>query len=94
MRFSQKGVMVYQDRLDPQFDTMTSWLLQREALRRAANEINTTSGSGLEGVLARISAEVTAEAAVRVAASENSVSGPGSPSPPHSNVMQNDNSRR
>ena len=55
-----------QDRPDPEFDAMTSRLLRREALRRAAEELNTTSGPGLEGVLARISAEVTAEAADRV----------------------------
>jgi phage shock protein A len=55
--------MVGQDAPDPQFDAMTARLLRREALRRAAQELNTTSGPGLEGVLARISAEVTAEAA-------------------------------
>ena len=52
-------------RPDPQFDAMTARLLRREALRRAAEEMNTTSGPGLEGVLARISAEVTAEARCR-----------------------------
>jgi hypothetical protein len=50
---------------DPQFDAMTARLLHREALRRAAEELNTTSGPGLEGILARISAEVTAQAASR-----------------------------
>jgi hypothetical protein len=55
--------MVDQDRPDPEFDAMTTRLLRREALRRAAQELNTTSGPGLEGVLARISAEVTAAAA-------------------------------
>ena len=59
--------MVEQDRPDPVFDAMTSRLLRREALRRAAEELNTTSGPGLEGVLARISAEVTAEASARIA---------------------------
>jgi hypothetical protein len=54
-----------QDPPDPAFDAMTSRLLRREALRRAAEELNTTSGPGLEGVLARVSAEVTAEAAAR-----------------------------
>jgi len=58
-----------QDVPDPQFDAMTARLLRREALRRATEELNTTSGPGLEGVLARISAEVTAEAACRQAAS-------------------------
>jgi hypothetical protein len=52
---------VDQDRPDPEFDAMTSRMLRREALRRAAEELNTMSGPGLEGILARISAEVTAE---------------------------------
>ena len=51
-----------QDPADPAFDAHTSRLLRREALRRAAEELNTTSAPGLESVLARISAEVTAEA--------------------------------
>jgi hypothetical protein len=59
--------MVDPDGPDPQFDAMTARLLRREALRRAAEEMNTTSGPGLEGVLARISAEVTAEAQLRTA---------------------------
>jgi hypothetical protein len=58
--------MVELDRPDPVFDAMTSRLLRREALRRAAEELNTTSGPGLEDVLARISAEVTAEAGARI----------------------------
>jgi len=49
------------------FDAQTSRQLRREALRRAAEELNTTSGPGLEGMLARISAETTAEAAARMA---------------------------
>jgi hypothetical protein len=49
-----------QDRPDPAFDATTSRLLRREALRRAAEELSTTSPRGLEDVLARISAEVTA----------------------------------
>jgi phage shock protein A len=60
--------MVDQDAPDPQFDMMTSRLLRREALRRAAEELNTTSGPGLEEALARISSEVTEEAAYRHAA--------------------------
>ncbi|MSP01872.1 MAG: hypothetical protein EXR07_12605 [Acetobacteraceae bacterium] len=44
------------------FSVTTSRLLRREALRRAAEELNTTSPPGLESALARISAEVTAEA--------------------------------
>jgi phage shock protein A len=46
-----------------EFNTMTNRLLRREALRRAAEELNTTSGPGLESVLSRISDEVTADAA-------------------------------
>jgi phage shock protein A len=59
--------MAGQDRPDPGFDVMTSRLLRREALRRAAEELNTTSPRGLEDVLARISAEVTADARARIA---------------------------
>jgi hypothetical protein len=59
--------MVDQDAPDPQFDAKTARLLRREALRRAAEELNTTSGPGLEAVLERISAEVTAEASARIA---------------------------
>jgi len=51
---------------DPVFDANTSRLLRREALRRAAEELNTTSPQGLEDVLARISAEVTADADARI----------------------------
>jgi phage shock protein A len=55
------------DAPDPQFDSMTNRMLRREALRRAAQELNTTSPPGLEGALARISAEVTQEAAEELA---------------------------
>ena len=58
--------MTQQDPPDPAFDAKTSRLLRREALRRAAEELNTTSPRGLEDVLARISAEVTAEANERI----------------------------
>ncbi len=51
------------DKPDPAFDTLTSRLIRREALRRAAEELSTATPSGLESALARISAEVTAEAA-------------------------------
>jgi hypothetical protein len=60
-------IMSGQDRDDAQFDAVTARLIRREALRRAAEELNTTSGPGLEGVLARISAEVTADAAEKIA---------------------------
>ena len=55
------------DQNDPAFNAATARLLRREALRRAAEEMNTTSGPGLEGMLGRISAEVTAEAAETLA---------------------------
>ena len=64
--------MVKQEPPDSQFDTMTARLLRREALRRAAEEMNTTSGPGLESVLTRISAEVTAEAHTRLKGTEQS----------------------
>ena len=67
--------MADRDPADPRFDAMTARLLHREALRRAAEELNTTLGPGLEGVLARISAEVTADAVSRVAASRATVRG-------------------
>ena len=54
--------MVDQDPPDPQFNATTARLLQREALRRAADEMSTMTGPGLENALARISAEVTEEA--------------------------------
>jgi hypothetical protein len=50
---------------DAEFQAMTARLLRREALRRAAQELNSTSGPGLEDVMSRISAEVTAEATAR-----------------------------
>jgi len=59
--------MVAQDGPDPASDTMTSRLLRREARRRAAEELNTTSPRGREDVLARISAQVTAGACVWIA---------------------------
>jgi hypothetical protein len=58
--------MADQEFCDPQSDAITARLIRREALRRAAEELNTTSGLGLESVLARISAEATAEAADRL----------------------------
>ena len=57
--------MADQDAPDPQYDAMTSRLLRREALRRAAEELSTMTGQGLEQALARVSAEVTEEAAYR-----------------------------
>ena len=57
--------MAIPDITDPAFNAMTARLLRREALRRAAEEPNTTSGPGLESVLERIARESTEEAAER-----------------------------
>ena len=65
--------MVDQDAPDPQFDAMTARLLGREALRRAAEELSTMTGPGLEEALARISTEVTDEAAYRRATAAEKV---------------------
>lgn len=54
-----------QDPPDPAFNAMTSRLLRREALRRAAEELSTMTGPGLEQALARIATEVTEEAVYR-----------------------------
>jgi phage shock protein A len=67
-KFVKENPMVDQNTPDRQFDAMTSRLLRREALRRAAEELGTMTGPGLEQALARVSAEVTEEAAYRNAA--------------------------
>jgi phage shock protein A len=59
----REGAMTDQDQPDPAFDTFTSRLIRREALRRAALELSTATPAGLESTLAQISAEVTADAA-------------------------------
>ena len=51
-----------------EFNAKTARLLRREALRRAAEELNPMTGPGLEGVMSQISAEVTAEALEKHAA--------------------------
>jgi hypothetical protein len=50
------------DKPDAVFETFSARLIRREAKRRAALELSTTSPAGLESALARISAEVTADA--------------------------------
>ena len=55
------------------FEATTARLLRREALRRAAADLNTSSPPALENALARISAEVTAEAQEK---RERAVQGP------------------
>jgi hypothetical protein len=62
---SARNSVADQDSPDPQFDAMTSRLIRREALRRAAEEVNTMSGPGLEQTLARVSDEVTEDAVYR-----------------------------
>jgi hypothetical protein len=59
----QEIVMTDADLPDPEFESLTSRLIRREALRRAALELSTTTPAGLESALAKISAEVTEEAA-------------------------------
>lgn len=55
--------MTTDDAPDPAFDTFSARLIRREALRRAALELSTATPAGLESALARISDDVTAEAA-------------------------------
>lgn len=43
-----EDTMMEREYSDPHFDAVTARLLRREALRRAANELNTTLGPGLE----------------------------------------------
>lgn len=57
--------MAGQEQTEAEFNTATSRLLRREALRRAAEELNPMSAPGMEGLLSRISAEVTADALAR-----------------------------
>ncbi len=54
----------------PIAETFSARLIRREAERRAALELATSTPAGLESVLARISAEVTAEAADAKAAQD------------------------
>ena len=46
----------------PKIGSLNARLLEREALRKAARELNVTFGPGLEDALAKVSAEVTEEA--------------------------------
>ena len=59
----QENAVTDADTPDPEFDTFTSRLIRREAQRRAALELSTATPAGLESALAKISAEVTDEAA-------------------------------
>jgi hypothetical protein len=67
----EEGQMAKQHEPDPNFDATTARRAHREALRRAAEELNTTSS--LEAVLARISAEVTAAASRSAGAASGKV---------------------
>jgi hypothetical protein len=73
-----------QDKSDAEFNAATSRLLRREALRRAAAELNTTSGPGLESMLERIANEVTADAAERLAEKRDAATLASPPAPPQS----------
>jgi hypothetical protein len=64
-QIQRKILTVEQQQSDPEFNAMTARLLRREALRRAATELNTISAHGLESMLERISTEVTMEAVER-----------------------------
>jgi hypothetical protein len=59
--------------IDAKFNAQVARSLHREALRRAAHDVNKTFGPGLENVLEQISADSTAEAAERVTGHENVV---------------------
>jgi hypothetical protein len=71
--------MPEQDESDREFNAMSNRLIKREQLRRAAADLNNTSPPALENALANISAEVTQEAAERLAAAAKT-----KPSPPQS----------
>jgi hypothetical protein len=73
--------MADHDAPDPAHDRLTSRLLRREALRRATEELSTTTSPGLEQALARVSAEVTEEAAYRRAKTDSADAAPGSKRP-------------
>jgi hypothetical protein len=55
-------VMPDDDKVDTDLETFSARLLRREAKRRAALELSTTTPAGLESAMAKISAEVTADA--------------------------------
>src|SRR6185437_11701151 len=73
---SRRNPIADQDIPDPQFNAMTSRLIRREALRRAAEELNTMTGPGLAQTLARVSEEVTREAVSRRAQAGHRRAGP------------------
>jgi hypothetical protein len=54
--------MANDDKPDVEFETFSARLIRREAKRRAALELSTTTPAGLESALVRITAEVTADA--------------------------------
>lgn len=75
--------MAHQQRDDPdrRSDVLTAHLVKSEALRAA--EAARKQGSSLEAVLARVSAQVTADAAARKFLAEKAPGHLASPEPPH-----------
>jgi hypothetical protein len=57
--------MADDDPTDAAFNAHTARMIHREALRRAAADLNTASPVGLENELAKVAAEVTQEAEAR-----------------------------
>jgi DNA-binding MurR/RpiR family transcriptional regulator len=68
--------MLGQEDADRDFNAMANRLIRRESLRREAADLNTTSPPALENTLAGISAEVTEEAAERLADAERAKTSP------------------
>ncbi len=64
---------------DTEPDTFSARLIRREARRRAALELSTTNPVGLENAMARLSAEMTEEAAERHSATASPGSRPSIP---------------
>jgi hypothetical protein len=75
-------VLSVEQESESEFNTKTARLLRREALRRAAEELNSTSGPGLESVLGRISDEVTAEALEKLSGKGDKTTAEPSTAPP------------
>ncbi len=68
--------MPRQEESDSDFNAKANRLIRRESLRREAANLSSTSPPALENALAGISAEVTEEAAERLAAAEKAKTSP------------------